>query len=182
MLEDRLIRCAYRGDSLSIDEIDRRIVAQLVEDARRSYAEIGEHVGLSAPAVKRRVDRLRATGVITGFTTLVDPAALGWNTEAFVELFCRGRTSPAQIRSAVANQPEVVAAYTVTGEADALLHLRAADTTHLEEALERVRTTPNADHTRSVIVLSRLLDRPSAPPAGPFWDRRARPSDDPARE
>ena len=79
---------------MAFDELDRRIVAALVEDGRATYADIGAKVGLSAPAVKRRVDRLRASGAITGFAALVDPGMLGWTTEAYVELFCRGRTSP----------------------------------------------------------------------------------------
>ena len=48
-------------------------------------------------AVKRRVDRLLASGAITGFSARVDAAVLGWTTEAYVELFCRGRTSPAGV-------------------------------------------------------------------------------------
>ncbi len=51
-----------------VDELDKRIVAALVSDARATYAEVGAQVGLSAPAVKRRVDRLRASGAITGFS------------------------------------------------------------------------------------------------------------------
>ncbi|HEY8473253.1 MAG TPA: Lrp/AsnC family transcriptional regulator [Natronosporangium sp.] len=143
---------------MRIDETDQRIVALLVADARSSYAEIGAAVSLSAPAVKRRVDRLRAAGVIRGYTAIVDPAAVGWSTEAFVELFCVGRTSPAQIAEATARYPEVVAAYTVSGEADALVHLRAADIGHLEQALERLRAEPFVSSTRSTIVLSRLTE------------------------
>jgi DNA-binding Lrp family transcriptional regulator len=143
---------------LRVDDIDQRIVASLTADARASYAEIGTTVSLSAPAVKRRVDRLRATGVIRGFTTIIDPAAVGWSTEAFVELFCVGRTAPAQIEEAARRHPEVVAAYTVSGEADALVHLRAADIGHLEQALERLRAEPFVTSTRSTIVLSRLVD------------------------
>src|SRR3954452_17732466 len=79
-----------RGDSLQLDDTDQRIIAALTADARASFAEIGQQVALSAPAVKRRVDRLRATGVIKGFPVIVDPAAIGWTTEAFVELFCTG--------------------------------------------------------------------------------------------
>ena len=79
---------------MSLDEIDAQIITALIKDARASYAVIGAEVGLSAPAVKRRVDRLRASGAITGFTARVDPAALGWTTEAYVELFCGGSTSP----------------------------------------------------------------------------------------
>ena len=50
---------------MAFDELDRRIIAALVHDARATYAEVGAQVGLSAPAVKRRVDRLRASGAIT---------------------------------------------------------------------------------------------------------------------
>jgi DNA-binding Lrp family transcriptional regulator len=62
---------------VAFDELDKRIVAALVDDARSTYAEVGAQVGLSAPAVKRRVDRLRAAGAITGFSARVDPSALG---------------------------------------------------------------------------------------------------------
>jgi DNA-binding Lrp family transcriptional regulator len=147
-----------------MDAIDQRIVASLVADARSSYAEIGAAVSLSAPAVKRRVDRLRAAGVIRGFTAVIDPAAVGWTTEAFVELYCTGRTTPAQITAATRRHPEVVAAYTVSGEADALVHLRAADISHLEQALERLRAEPFVTSTRSMIVLSRLVESPAAIP------------------
>jgi DNA-binding Lrp family transcriptional regulator len=130
----------------------------LQEDARSSYAEIGERVALSAPAVKRRVDRLRSSGVIRGYTALIDPGAVGWTTEAFVELFCTGRTSPQQIRAAAKRHPAVVGAYTISGEADALVHLRAMDMAGLEEALERLRGEPFVTSTRSMIVLSRLVE------------------------
>ena len=147
---------------MQIDEVDRQIVASLVADARASYAEIGIKVSLSAPAVKRRVDRLRSTGVIRNFTAVIDPAAVGWTTEAFIELFCTGRTTPAQIAVATRRHPEVVGAYTVSGEADALVHLRAANIAHLERALERLRAEPFITSTRSMIVLSRLVDSPGA--------------------
>jgi DNA-binding Lrp family transcriptional regulator len=151
---------------MSFDEIDGHIVSALIADARASYATIGDQVGLSAPAVKRRVDRLRATGAIRGFSARVDPAALGWTTEAYVELFCQGRTSPEDIRKAVSVHPEVVGACTVTGEADALLQIRAADVRHFEDVVERIRAEPFIARTRSVIVMSRLVDRTGgiAPP------------------
>lgn len=143
---------------MQLDVVDQRIIAALVSDARTTYAEIGQVVSLSAPAVKRRVDRLRSVGVIKGFTAVVDPKAVGWTTEAFVELFCTGRTTPAQITTATRRHPEVVGAYTVSGEADALVHLRAADMQHLEQVLERLRAEPFVTSTRSMIVLSRLGD------------------------
>lgn len=140
-----------------MDALDRQIVAQLQRNARASFAVVGARVGLSAPAVKRRVDRLLDRGVITGFTAVVDPEALGWGTEAFVELYCSGRTTAGQIAELARRHPEVSAAYTVTGEANALLRLRTADTGHLEEALERIRAEAAVVQTRSRVVLSRLV-------------------------
>ena len=144
---------------MRLDPIDQQIIALLQEDARSSYADIGAEVALSAPAVKRRVDRLRSQGVIRGYTALIDPGALGWTTEAFVELFCTGRTSPQQLRAAAKRHPAVVGAYTISGEADALVHLRAVDMAGLEEALEKLRAEPFVTSTRSMIVLSRLVER-----------------------
>jgi DNA-binding Lrp family transcriptional regulator len=154
------------SESLQIDATDQQIIASLTADARASYADIGARVSLSAPAVKRRVDRLRAAGVIRGFTAIIDPAAVGWTTEAFVELFCTGRTTPAQIAAMARKDPAVVGAYTVSGEADAIVHLRAADIAHLEQALERLRAESFVTSTRSMIVLSRLVESAAAPPVG----------------
>ena len=145
-----------------MDNIDARIVAALIRDARASYSLVGSEVGLSAPAVKRRVDRLLATGAITGFSARVDPAAMGWTTEAYVELFCGGRTSPEEIAAAVRRYPEVVDACTVTGDADALVHIRAADVRHFEDVMLRILAEPFVVRTKSVIVLARLLDRAEA--------------------
>ncbi|MEU1168340.1 Lrp/AsnC family transcriptional regulator, partial [Streptomyces sp. NPDC005921] len=106
------------------DDLDRKITTALMANARTSFAEIGAAIGLSATAVKRRVDRLRETGVITGFTATVTPAALGWRTEAYVEVYCEGAAPPRRLAEVVRNHPEITAAMTVTGGADALLHPR----------------------------------------------------------
>jgi DNA-binding Lrp family transcriptional regulator len=142
-----------------MDHLDQLIVGCLLRDGRATYSEIGDEVGLSAPAAKRRVDRLRASGAIRGFTALVDPAALGWRTEAYVEVYCRGTVSPEELRRGLQRVPEVVGACTVTGSADALVHMLAEDVRQLEQAMERIRDEHGVDHTESVIVLSRLIDR-----------------------
>jgi DNA-binding Lrp family transcriptional regulator len=145
-----------------MDDVDRQIVALLREDARRSFQDIGQRVSLSAPAVKRRVDRLLADGVIRGYAALVDPVRFGWTTHAVVELYTEGRMAAAEVRAAVEHHAEVAAAYTVAGEASAMLHLRARDTTHLETVLERLRDEPGITRTQTQIVLSTLFERPFA--------------------
>jgi DNA-binding Lrp family transcriptional regulator len=142
-----------------MDAIDRKIVALLRENARRSYLDIGEHVGLSAPAVKRRVDRLEDDGVIRGYTTVVDPHAFGWHAEAFVDLYCEGGMSGDAIRRVLRSEPRVASAHTVAGEASALLHVMAEDTKDLELALERIRNTDGITRTVTEVVLSTLFQR-----------------------
>ncbi len=142
-----------------MDAIDSRIIDQLRQNARAGYGDIGDVVGLSASAVKRRVDKLVAEGVIRGFTVQVDPALEGLAVEAYVELFCRGTVAPDELKRMLLAVPEVVEAGTVTGDADAIVRLRSRDIPSLEEALERVRSAPNVDHTRSAIVFSRLVHR-----------------------
>jgi DNA-binding Lrp family transcriptional regulator len=143
-----------------IDEIDERIVALLRENARRSFQDIGERVSLSAPAVKRRVDRLEAEGVIRGYTVTIEPTAFGWHSHAFVELYCDGRMAGAEVSAAVSKHPEVEGAYTVAGSPSAILHVRATDTQHLEQALERIRETGGVTRTETQVVLSTLFERP----------------------
>lgn len=146
---------------MQLDRVDERIIAILGADARMSFTEIGNAVGLSPSAVKRRVDRLIESGAVRGFTVVVEPEAIGWTTEAFIELYCRARTSPGAIRAGLADHPEVVSACTVTGDADALVQVRARNTQHLEEVIERIGSEPFVTRTKSTLVLSRLLDRPS---------------------
>jgi DNA-binding Lrp family transcriptional regulator len=142
-----------------LDDTDERILGELAEHARATFADIGQNVNLSAPAVKRRVDRMLDSGVIKGFTTVIDRNALGWNTEAYVQVFCHGRIAPDELRAAWVDIPEVVSAATVTGTADAILHVLARDMQHLERALERIRARADIERSESIVVLSNLIDR-----------------------
>ncbi|WP_174186537.1 Lrp/AsnC family transcriptional regulator [Nocardia barduliensis] len=143
-----------------MDDLDRRILEQLLRNARASFQEIGGVVGLSAPAVKRRVDRLVAGKQITGFTALVNPAALGWKTEAYVEVYYRDNISPAELKRSLDPIPQVVGVWTIAGEADALVHVMATDMAEIEVTVERIRENARVGRTRSAIVMSRILERP----------------------
>src|SRR3954465_12434951 len=119
-----------------MDAIDAQIIALMRENSRRSVQDIGAQVALSAPAVKRRVDRLEAAGVLKGYTAVIDPAAMGWGTHAFVALYGGGRLAAGEVRGAGDPHAEGAAAYPVAGEASAILHVRAELPAHLEDALE----------------------------------------------
>lgn len=143
-----------------LNDIDRQILALLREDGRRTYDDIAGRVSLSAPAVKRRVDRLLASGALRGFTAVVDPAALGWGTEALVELFYAPGTLLDEVAETLGRVPEVVEAWSVTGEADAIARVRTGDNADLERLIMELQRNGHVERTRSQVVMSRLVSRP----------------------
>jgi Lrp/AsnC family leucine-responsive transcriptional regulator len=147
------------ADILRVDDVDRRILACLVEDGRSTYDDVGKRVALSAPAVKRRVDRLRVRGVLRGFTALVDPAALGATTEALIELFYAPGIGLDAVRESLRPLPEVVEAWSVTGDADCIVRVRATDPQDLERVIMELQRESSVVRTRSQVVMSRLIER-----------------------
>jgi Lrp/AsnC family transcriptional regulator, leucine-responsive regulatory protein len=128
-----------------LDDQDRQILALLVEDGRRTYDDIARRVSLSAPAVKRRVDRLRARGAL--------------HTEALIELFYAPGTLLDQVAATLGGHPEVVEAWSVTGEADAIARVRTEDNAGLERLIMDLQRDGLVQRTRSQVVMSRLVSR-----------------------
>jgi Lrp/AsnC family transcriptional regulator, leucine-responsive regulatory protein len=142
-----------------MDASDRQILVLLLEDGRRTYDDIARHVSLSAPAVKRRVDKLRARGALQGFTAVVDYAALGNQTEALIELFFAPGTLLDEVAETLRRHPEVVEAWSVTGDADAIARVRTQDNADLERLIMELQREGPLERTRSQVVLSRLVGR-----------------------
>jgi Lrp/AsnC family leucine-responsive transcriptional regulator len=142
-----------------MDAIDRKILSLLVEDGRRTYDDIAARVSLSAPSVKRRIDRLRVSGALEGFTAIVDHGAVGWNTEALVELFFQAGTTLDRVAATLREHPEVVEAWSVTGEADAIARVRTEDNAALERLIMDLQQNGLVIRTRSQVVMSRLVSR-----------------------
>jgi DNA-binding Lrp family transcriptional regulator len=141
----------------TLDGTDRRILALLVEDGRRSASEVGRHVGLSPAAAKRRIDRLEQAGHIRGYTALLDHAQLDGALEAFTELRFAAGSQVADIDAAVADLPELVESFTLAGDPDALVRLRVDDVDHLKRVIDRIRRGrrggPKVVGTKTLIVL-----------------------------
>jgi DNA-binding Lrp family transcriptional regulator len=145
-----------------MDDVDRQILALLVEDGRRTYDDVAGRVALSAPAVKRRVDRLRREGVLKTFTAVVDHAALGATTEALIELFFAPGTLLDNVGEILRRHPEVVEAWSVTGEADAIARVRTVDNAGLERLIMELQHDGLVLRTSSQVILSQLVTRPAA--------------------
>jgi len=144
-----------------IDAMDERILGLLAKNARRTFGDIGRLVGLSAPAVKRRIDRLEESGVIRGYTTLVDHGYLGQSIEAFAELRFAGSTRVDDIEDIALDVPEVHAIFTVAGDPDALAWIRVSDVQNLKRVIDRLRSSGKVTGTKTLMVLSSSIRTPA---------------------
>ena len=136
-----------------LDATDRTILDLLAENARRTLGDIGKRVGLSAPAVKRRIDRLEAAGVILGYTTRVDHAKLGRPLEAFTEIRFSGDARVDAIANIAEGIAEVQAVFTIAGDPDALAWIRVSDVQQLKRVIDRLRGSGHVIGTKTLIVL-----------------------------
>jgi Lrp/AsnC family transcriptional regulator, leucine-responsive regulatory protein len=139
-----------------LDEIDRRIVQELLGDARLRVAELGRRVGLSPPAVADRMRRLEDGGVLS-YRAEVDPRALGYSICAIVRVSPQSRDI--QVIPAIAREvPEVTECYRITGEDCYFmkLYLRVID--ELEPILDRF--TPYGRTTTSIVHSAPVPSRP----------------------
>ena len=118
------------------DGTDRRILEELQNEGRLSFAELGRRVGLSPPSVAERVARLERDGVISGYHARVDPRALGYALGVVI----RVRPAPRELRKVAdlaRETPEVVECHRITGEDCFFMTAHVRDVEHLEEVIDR---------------------------------------------
>lgn len=125
-----------KADDGLLDETNRRVLGELQADARVTLAELGRRVGLSAPAVAERVQRLERAGVIRGYHADVDPRAVGLGLPAVV----RVRPAPGQLANVAElaqRVSEVVECHRITGEDCYFVVAHVRDVDHLEQCIDR---------------------------------------------
>lgn len=135
------------------DDLDHALIEILRREGRATFADIGQRIGLSAPAVKRRIDRLEELGVIAGYTATIDDSKLGRPLEAFTELTFAGNTAVADIAGVARGLPEVQAVFTIAGDPDAIVWLRVSDARHLTRVIDQLRRTGRVTGTKTLMVL-----------------------------
>lgn len=120
-----------------LDDFDREILQALRDDGRMSILELSERVKLSATPVSRRLRRLEDAGVITGYTALIDEAALGFGVSVFVSVKLERQVDDdlAAFEAAVKTFPEVVDCWLMTGNRDYLLRVATEGLREFEEFL-----------------------------------------------
>lgn len=153
--------------SRPIDQIDRKVLRLLREDARLTNSEIAERAGLSATACWSRIKRLEAEGYITGYVAILDQVKLGLPETVFIEVTLEKHDDETLSRfgDALAQMPEVLEAYLTTGEYDYMIKVAVEGTAGYERfLLEHLYRLQGIRHTRSSFCLRRLKFSPSVAP------------------
>ncbi|MFZ5872548.1 MAG: Lrp/AsnC family transcriptional regulator [Actinomycetota bacterium] len=151
-----------------MDPTDRRIVQALREQGRLPFAELGRQVGLSGPAVQERVRRLEERGVITGFTAVVDAAAVGLGVSALIGITVADGAETDDVARRLKDVDEIEDCWFVAGEENFVVTVRARDVASLEAVVTKLRRLRGVARTRTTVVLSTR------------WEGRPAPLPDPA--
>lgn len=148
------------NNDYKIDEMDRKILSFLVKDARMAFLEIARECGVSGAAIHQRVKKLEESGIITGYSALVKPAALGLPVCAFVMTDISEANKFNDVVSALKKISEVVECHFVTGQASILLKVFCKDYDHLMEViLNNIQKIPAVASTETMISLKEPFQR-----------------------
>jgi len=143
-----------RGRRGAIDAVDRQLIDLLSANGRASYAELARAVGLSSPAVHDRVGKLEAGGVITGYSAVVEPRAVGLDVTALVGVIESDSVDDAGVEEALRTMPEIQDCWRVAGTEDYVVKVRVPDMAALESAINAVNRIRGVARTRTTVVLS----------------------------
>jgi len=159
-----------------MDEIDRKLLARLQEDATIPMAELADHVGLSATPVWKRVQKMEQAGVIKRRVALLDPESVGVGLIVFVAIEAHEHSPDWMMRfaTAIGDMPEVMEAYRMAGEVDYMLRVAVADMAAFDAFYKRLIATVPLKNVTSRFAMERMKHTTSYPLlARAFRDRRA---------
>lgn len=141
---------------MTIDDIDRKVLRELQEDARVSYAELGRRVGLTTPAVIERVRKLEDAGVITGYRAEIDPAKVGLPIIAFVRMSITG-VDYSHIIEVAEQSEEVLECHRGTGGDSFIMKVAVSSVEHLQQIIDKL--TPYGITTTAIVLSSPVKRR-----------------------
>ena len=151
-----------------MDDIDRKLLARLQQDATASMADLAESVGLSATPVWKRIQKMEQAGVIARRVTLLDPVQIGIGLIVFVAIEAHEHSA-----DWVGGMPEVMDAYRMAGEVDYMLRVAVADMTEFDAFYKRLISAVPLKNVTSRFAMERLKQTTAYPLAeSAFRDRR----------
>ncbi|MCQ2158406.1 MAG: Lrp/AsnC ligand binding domain-containing protein [Bacteroidales bacterium] len=144
----------------AIDEIDRKILSCLLKDARIPFLEIARECGISGAAIHQRVHKLEDAGIISGYSLLVQPSALGLDVCAFIMITLSEDNKYSEVVASLKRMPEIVECHFITGKADLLIKVYCTDNNHLMDLLMSMnQKIPYVKSTDTLLSLNEAFDR-----------------------
>jgi DNA-binding Lrp family transcriptional regulator len=144
-------------EQLAIDEIDRKILNELLRDCRRSYRSISRRAGVSVGTVLARVRKLESAGVIKGYSTILDHEKLGYQLTALAEItVSKGKLL--EMEQAISKLPNTCAVYDVTGSTDAVVLAKFKSREELSRFTKNLLSMPFIDRTNTHVVLTTVKE------------------------
>lgn len=135
-----------------LDEIDHKILAELIKNARVSYRELAKKLDLSVATVAYRVAKLQKSGLIKGFTTVLNYEEMGYEITAIIKLVIKeGRLL--EVQREIAAEKNVIAVYDVTGEVDSIIICRFKDRQEMSAFIKRILKMPYVERSSTHVVL-----------------------------
>ena len=139
---------------VELDSVDRHILSVLQENCKLPLVKIGERVGLSAPSVAERIDKLEKGGVIRGYTAILDARKLGKDITAFIGVFVDHPRLISKFEKEIDRFEDVQECHHVTGQHTLLLKVKVDNTSALEELIRKLRSLEGVSRTETSVVLS----------------------------
>jgi Lrp/AsnC family leucine-responsive transcriptional regulator len=149
---------------MTLDSLDLKILHQLMQQARMTWADLAAQLGLSAPAAADRVRKLEERGVIQGYRTQLDPHSLGYDLTAFIAVTLEHPRDRDGFLAQVQTLPEIQECHHIAGNGDYLLKVRCQGTRGLEHLItNRIKEIAGVAQTHTTIVLSTVKETIALP-------------------
>ncbi|NJB85184.1 Lrp/AsnC family transcriptional regulator for asnA, asnC and gidA [Lewinella marina] len=143
-----------------LDDLDRKILALLMENAKRPYTELGAKLFVSGGTIHVRMNKLIAAGVVRGQTLVVDHTKIGYDVSAFLGIYLKGSGLYNQAAEYLKGIQEIVSAHYTTGVYSIFARVVCRDTDHLRDVLQRIQAFDGIQRTETFISLEETIDRP----------------------
>jgi DNA-binding Lrp family transcriptional regulator len=145
------------AEHLAVDEVDRKILNELLRDCRRSYRSIARRAGVSVGTVLTRIRKLEKAGVIKGYSAILDHEKLGYQLTVLAEItVSKGKLI--EMEEAISKFPNTCAVYDVTGSTDAVVVAKFRDREELSKFTKNLLSMPFIDRTNTHVVLTTVKE------------------------
>ena len=147
------------ANKMTLDAIDRKILKQLIKNARTPFLEIARDCGISGAAIHQRIRKLNESGVICGSRLIVDPRMLGFDVCAYIGIRIESAKDLDATQEALKNIPEIVECHFITGSYSLFVKLYCLDNDHLMQVINTLQSIPGVASTETRISLKETLHR-----------------------